>query len=232
VTYAAEKALDSLAGSVLRNAYGAPGGPREKLFRDTAIYSRLTRKSTPLDKTQIEHVAESELLLLPIPRGQAIECGPILILHLDGVLAYGAIDAYLPAIQKADTVSIFIHHGDGGAAKDAVRLYRALAGKKVSVTVVSHCCSAFTIILCAGRERKIVRGAHVQVHQPQDCRFGSALTLLCAGLRLLPVWWHQWRILGRRCGYWRALRWMLKDHVWFDDNEALAAGLITEIIAP
>ena len=157
--------------------------------------------------------------------GIACASSSLAVLHFDGQLGFGSIDCFLDAIKKASAVSIWFYHCDGGSVSDALRIVGALRGRRVEATVVNHCGSAFTLIMAAADERRMIQGSRLMVHPPQVCCFGGFWHLVSYAFHLLGSQRHQWRILRRRCSFWTVAKWMILpgDH-WLTDIQARGCG--------
>jgi ATP-dependent Clp protease protease subunit len=234
MSFAREQALSATARWLSDRAQLA-SAPVDMLLLDQAMtYCNALGRPIPdpPPRTLAEKVAGLALSDLVQTRVFDTSNGPTVI-HLKGALSYEfPLDDALRAISSAGEIGLFIDcsGGDGSAA---LQIYQALRGKKVCVTIMGSCFSAAALLLCAGEQRRIVPDGKIMIHGPVGFNAGTS-----AELRRAADWLDQFRdtmadILTTRCKPELVADWLSngRDN-YLDASEALAAGLVTEILDP
>lgn len=181
-------------------------------------------------RTPVERAAGNELANLS--QSRAIECGTTAtILHIRGEMAFGfPVGDLIRSIGQGEQASVFID-SRGGDVTAALRLYNAMAGKRISATVMGNCFSAAVIILCAAQERRIVDTGMIMIHEPISFHGGTVSELREAADRLHDTRQIMSAILSEHCALGDVGKWMAGGDHYMTPREALAAGLVTEIIS-
>jgi ATP-dependent protease ClpP protease subunit len=179
-----------------------------------------------LQQQQTEQPALDEL-----PRGACFGDSHFAFLQLLGELEFGLdIEEHLRLIRGADRIAVALD-SPGGDALKALRLYDALAAKPhVEVTVHRLAASGAAIVLQGGTHRRIAEQGHVMVHPPNSSIIGTATELRHRARDLAATRERIHEVFSRRCDRKDVRRWLRRGQWWFNARDALAAGLVDEII--
>ena len=129
-------------------------------------------------------------------------------------------------------VELFIDSA-GGDTICSLNLHEMLRGLDVDVLISGQCCSAAVLVAMAGKVVRIQRGANIMIHAPVCYSFGTP-EKLHADAQTLAGWTEETlAIIVRESQQTESVvrEWFRKD-TWFTAEEALAAGLVDEIVEP
>lgn len=139
----------------------------------------------------------------------------------------------LDALDRAQPLTVEIN-SDGGAVADGVAIYNLLRGWPggLDVQVIGWALSIASVVLQAGSKRSAHESALIMVHAPWTTTSGNA-NALRTNATLLDQVGQTMLGIYRRTGQPDAviLGWLDGDDHWFTATEALALGLIDEIIS-
>lgn len=119
----------------------------------------------------------------------------------------------------------------GGDTTTALGVYDLLKGRNVTTTIAGQCWSAAVIIMAASKRVRMQREASIMIHAPSDAVFGDAAFLAQRARGLEKLTGKIADIICKRTGQPAEIVacWLGKD-TWFTPEQALAAGLVDEII--
>ena len=227
MSFVREQALAAESEWLVERAQLAPP-PFDKEWLSYGLKkSKMIHSPTEPPKTPAEKEAHYELLDEPyIDEYGAGHVG----VRIHKLMSYGfPTRDCVRAIERAERISLSIN-SIGGDVDSGIALYRALAGKPVTVTVFSKCWSAAVLPLCAGQERKIASDGSLMIHEPHAPRFGTASQLLDASIWLEETREFMAEILCRHCPADLVQTWLGGGDHYLTPAKALECGLITEII--
>ncbi len=139
----------------------------------------------------------------------------------------------IDGLDRAAPLTVEIN-SDGGAVADGVAIYNMLRGWPggVALEVVGWALSIASVILQAGSKRSAHESALLMVHAPWTTTSGNA-SALRSNAELLDQVGQTMLGIYRRTGQPDAviLKWLDGDDHWFTASEALALGLVDEVIA-
>jgi ATP-dependent protease ClpP protease subunit len=141
-------------------------------------------------------------------------------------------DVFLKELGDAPKVSLTIRNCPGGSVPDALKIADVFAGRDVEVFVAGVCASAAVLGLNA---RRVVctPGARFMIHALQDAVMGPADQLRGRADCLDRLTGRVLDMLSKRltCDPEQIRGWLTdgRDH-WFTADEALAMGLVDEIV--
>lgn len=157
-------------------------------------------------------------------------------------VCYKDIDAFCNAIPEDDTQIDIRLHCDGGIVTEGWAIYDRLrqTGKEITATVEGNCASMATIILLAApkERRRAYENAHICIHNPWLCPWalGDAVTADDLQKYANDLRSEQERMVSlyvERTGSSREdIQALMNEDKYIDTNEALALGLIGEIVQP
>lgn len=154
--------------------------------------------------------------------------GPITETLADQVLAQ------LATFDRGQPLTVVIN-SDGGSVQAGVSIYNALASWPAAVVteVAGWALSAASLIAMAGARRVVHPASVVMVHGPQVSAAGNASEHR-ATAEVLETVARSMLVAYRRTGQPDATieKWLSGPDFWFTSDEALAAGLATEIATP
>lgn len=122
----------------------------------------------------------------------------------------------------------------GGDARICLDVFDALAGKVATATIVERCCSSAVILALTAERIKIFQTARVLVHGPSLAVLGCAADLRQSASFLDTIRGQWLDVFSKRtkADATTVRSWLSGPDVWFSPDEALAAGLVDEIIPP
>jgi len=129
-------------------------------------------------------------------------------------------------------INVFIS-SEGGDAQQAFVIHDMLKGHPASVTcyLVGWCCSAATVIACAGDRVVMSRQCLYMIHKPSVLMFEGDEDDLISGAEQLRK--YQNIIVGvyaRKTGLSaESLNELVNAETWFEADEALALGFVDEV---
>ena len=137
------------------------------------------------------------------------------------------------AAYKGVPVNMTVH-SPGGSVFDALAMFNYLRnshGAAVTTHVVGVAASAASFLLFAGDTRKISAQAFVMVHDIQSLAYGTPGEMQDAVDAMNKIKASLVGMYAQYTGKDQATveAWMAKD-TWFTAEEALAAGLVTEVV--
>lgn len=137
------------------------------------------------------------------------------------------------AAYKGVPVNMIVH-SPGGSVFDALAMLNYLRnshGAAVTTHVVGVAASAASILMFAGDTRKISAQAFVMVHDIQSLAYGTPGEMQDAVDAMNKIKASLVGMYAQYTGKDQATveAWMAKD-TWFTAEEALAAGLVTEVV--
>lgn len=136
--------------------------------------------------------------------------------------------------QNVETITVKLSTM-GGYFEDGLPIYNLLKQHSATVTVeiLGYALSMGSVIMLAGDKIRIAQNALVMIHNAQGVAFGSPPEMRKAADMLAK---HEQAIIPRymeRMGKTaEAVQALLDEETWFTADEALAIGLVDEIIDP
>lgn len=152
---------------------------------------------------------------------------------IGGLLTAESVAAQMAVMDRKQPILVEIN-SEGGSVADAVAIYNALrtwpAG--VEVTVIGWALSAATVVAMAGRVIRMHETSLLMVHAPWMSTSGNA-TAMRERADLLDQVAATMRVAyGRTKQTAKVLdSWLAGDDHWFTAEQALAAGLVDEVIS-
>ncbi|MBB3179739.1 ClpP-like prohead protease/major capsid protein fusion protein [Variovorax sp. Sphag1AA] len=152
---------------------------------------------------------------------------------IGGSLTAELIAQQLASSDRSRPLDVAIN-SEGGSVADAIAIYNLLRAwpAGVEVSIIGWALSAATIIAMAGRVIRIHEASLMMVHAPMVAASGNARDLRQSASVLEQVAATMRTAYGRTGQKPEAIdSWLSGDDHWFTAQEALAAGLVDEIIA-
>lgn len=139
-------------------------------------------------------------------------------------------DDLLSQLEGATRAEAFIN-STGGASNVALLVHDALAKIETAVTI-QHAASAAAIIAMAGKVRRIHADGRIMLHAARHWVSGNANELRGYANELETLNEKAAAILTARTGQPLEVvrQWLNGSDTWFTADEALAAGLVDEIL--
>lgn len=133
-------------------------------------------------------------------------------------------------LGEAQDVELFID-SPGGDCSTALAVYDLLKGRNIVTTIAGQCCSAAVIIMAASKRVRMQTNGSILIHAPSDAVFGDAAFLAQRSKGLEKLTGKIADIICKRTGRPAEIveRWLTTDF-WFTPEQAIAAGLVNEII--
>lgn len=150
---------------------------------------------------------------------------------IDGAVTAGAFQQELNAI-KSPRINLFIN-SPGGLVHDGVAIFNALQQHpaKVHAQVQGIAASIASVILMAGDTREMSPGSLVMIHPAHGLVIGNANDMRAMADALEKMTDSLAGIYAQRtkkdASHWRAL---MDAETWFNDREAVVAGLADAIV--
>lgn len=138
----------------------------------------------------------------------------------------------LAAVKSTD-IEVEIN-SPGGDVFAAVTMYNGLmqSGKNITTKVMGVAASAATIVLLAGSKRSMPKNTFAMVHAPSTMAYGTATVMREKADFLDKIGGGMASLYEARMGATpEAVADMLSKDTWMTADEALAAGLVTEVTA-
>jgi ATP-dependent Clp protease, protease subunit len=146
-------------------------------------------------------------------------------------LAIGAsAGTFIETLRGGEQIYLMIN-SSGGCMAGEVQIYNVLCGRVTEAKIFGRCYSSAVVLALAGERRVMDDNARLLVHAPVSAVLGGVDEHLMAarGLRKLKA--EVARILHERTGQPIAtIRKWLSTDTYFDARQALAAGLVNEVI--
>ena len=148
----------------------------------------------------------------------------------DGQYIVSDLTKYLSVSGK---VNIHVH-SPGGSVFDGNLIFNAIKNAKADVTIIIDglAASMMSIIMQAGKRVQMARNAFIMIHAPQGFAQGTAKDMEKTAKLLLSMEKEFKRVYGLRISDETKLNALMDGDNWFDAEEALAEGLVDEIIDP
>lgn len=155
------------------------------------------------------------------------------------LLVYGDIgfDVRAADVAKAIAESKGLIHvrvnSGGGSAFDGLAIYQLLrtSGRRVEVDIDGIAASAASVIAMAGDVVRIARGGFKMIHNSASGGFGGADDLREQADVLSKIDVAMAQIYAKKTGRSeQEIRQLMADETWFNADEALAAGLVDQIV--
>lgn len=150
------------------------------------------------------------------------------ILMVAGNLTSGTADRFARALADAPQVAAVTLDSDGGRIFEGQRMAELVQARGLDTRVDSHCASACTFVLIAGRRRVAGPDAQIGFHQPSFPGMGAEDSrLMVEEMRRL------YRQGGISDGFLDRVLRVAPQEMWYPaPRELIAARVITEAIAP
>ena len=137
-------------------------------------------------------------------------------------------------LNKTTPLNIHVH-SPGGSVFDGNLIINAINAAKAPITMINDglAASMMSGILIAGKKVKMVRNGFIMIHPPSGYQSGNASEFESTAKLLRSMESNFVDHIINRTGKSKedAEKWMVGDN-WFSAEEALAEGLIDEIIDP
>jgi ATP-dependent protease ClpP protease subunit len=141
-------------------------------------------------------------------------------------------DDFALKLGDAPSVELTID-SNGGDGSCGLKLHGLLSKLRTTVFIKGQCCSSAVTVAMSGITIRIQRDAKILVHSPVAYSCGTAERLEKEARSLKKLRSRIRDVICERTGQSRRVvaGWLSRD-TWFDADQALAVGLVDEVIPP
>lgn len=143
-------------------------------------------------------------------------------------------DEFLRALGNARRVKLAID-SSGGDGNIVLPIAEVLVGHDVEATITGRCFSAAAVLALSAGRRMMAADGRVMIHRASAAVYGSELELREASRRIWGTNVRLAEFIRERTGASRekVAQWMMpRKDTYFTAEEALAAGLVHEVVPP